>query len=151
MKLAEALMERKASKTKMDALRQRIYQNAQIEQGGQPTEAPLPLLEELAEEARRFQSIVARINATNVAACLPDGTPLAEAVLRRDMLRYLHLTVTNLAAKAMPSQDRYSAREIKNAPAVPPAELHQRADALAKELRLLDAAVQQANWLVELA
>ena len=40
---------------------------------------------------------------------------------------------------------------MRHPAAVPPAELHQRADALAKELRLLDAAVQQANWLVELA
>lgn len=150
MKMAEALMERKAAKTKMEELRRRIYQHAQVEQGGKPVEDPLTLLQEMTEETRRFEAIVARINTANHTTRLADGTTLAETVLRRDMLRYVHLTVTNLAAKAAQAPDRYSPREIKNEPAVSVADLHRRADALAKEIRLLDATVQQANWQIEL-
>lgn len=150
MKLAHALMERKAIKTKMDELRARIYQNAQVEQGGEPTESPLTLLDQLEVESQRFQALVARINDTNLSARLPDGTPLGEAVLRKDMLRYLHATLLCLAKKAVVVPERYSQREIKNIPALPIPEVHHRADEVAKQLRLLDAAVQELNWQIDL-
>ena len=143
-------MERKAIKTKMDELRARIYQNAQVEQGGEPTESPITLLDQLEVESQRFQALVARINDTNLSARLPDGTPLGEAVLRKDMLRYLHATLLCLAKKAAVAPERYSQREIKNIPALPIPEVHHRADEVAKQLRLFDAAVQELNWQIDL-
>src|SRR5690242_2483141 len=50
MKLAEALMERKDTKARMEALKKRLYQNAKTEEGVPPAEAPSGLLDELARE-----------------------------------------------------------------------------------------------------
>jgi hypothetical protein len=150
MKLAEALSERKAIKTRMEDLKQRLYRNAHTQEGEPPHERPEALLDELSAEVPRFAAIVARINATNAVARLPSGEPLASAILRRDMLRYLHLCCTNLADKATPVPDRYSRREIKTVPSVDVAAIRRRADEHARDARLLDLEVQEANWRVEL-
>ena len=55
-----------------------------------------------------------------------------------------------LAKKAAVVPERYSQREIKNIPALPIPEVHHRADEVAKQLRLLDAAVQELNWQIDL-
>jgi hypothetical protein len=150
MKLAEALLERKAIKTKMEELKQRLYHNAQKQEGMAPVEEPTELLAELELTLGRFEAIVARINATNAEAQLENGTTLGQAILRKDMLRYLHLVLTNLADKATPSTDRYSQREIKQLPAVDVGDLRRRADEAARAARMLDAKIQEANWKHEL-
>ncbi len=43
-----------------------------------------------------------------------------------------------------------STREIKFLPAVDVGVIRAKADAIAKEYRLLDARIQEANWLAEL-
>ncbi|MEZ4454226.1 MAG: DIP1984 family protein [Nannocystaceae bacterium] len=149
MKLAEALLERKALKSKMEELKLRLYQNAQTQEDLPPTEQPLELLAELEAAVQRFEELVARINATNSATRLADGLTLGRAILRKDMLRYTHLVLTNLADKATPSQQRYSQREIKQVPAVNVTEIRRRADEVAREARLLDARIQEANWQIE--
>jgi hypothetical protein len=151
MKLAEALSERKAIKTRMEDLKQRIHRNAQTQEGEPPHEEPDALIDALSEETMRFALLVARINAVNAAATLPSGETLASAILRRDMLRYLHLTCQSLADKATPVRDRYSHREIKTVPSVEVARVRRRADELAKAARLLDLELQEANWRVELS
>src|SRR6185437_13488628 len=126
-----------------------IYRNAQTQEGEAPLEPAEALLDDLAAETKRFAGLVARINAANASAVLPSGENLAAAILRRDMLRYMHLVCVNLADKATPGQDRYSRREIKAVPAVDVARIRQRADDLAKAARLLDLEVQEANWRME--
>src|SRR5689334_21811535 len=133
MKLAEALSERKAIKAKMEELKQRIYRNAQTQEGEAPSERPEDLIAELRAATERFAALVARINATNALAALDSGESLASAVLRKDMLRYLQMVCANLADKATPSQDRYSRREIRTVPSVDIAALRRDADAIAKE------------------
>ena len=46
--------------------------------------------------------------------------------------------------------DRYSAKEIKICSMVSVPELRKQVDSWAKELRLLDQDIQEANWLTEL-
>jgi hypothetical protein len=65
MKLAEALSERKAIKARMEELKQRIYRNAQTQEGEAPLESAEALLDDLATETERFAALVARINAAN--------------------------------------------------------------------------------------
>jgi hypothetical protein len=146
MKLAEALSERKAIKAKMEELKQRIYRNAQTQEGETVTERPEGLIVELRAATERFAALVSRINATNARVALDGGESLSSAILRKDMLRYLHMVCSNLADKATPSQDRYSRREIKTVPSVDIAALRGQADTIAKEYRLLDLRVQEANW-----
>ena len=151
MKLAEALMERKALRERMEALKARIYVNARVQEGETPAEKPTELLAELETDIARFIALVTRINRTNAAALLPDGRTLAEAITQRDMLHLQQLVHENLASKATPAQERYSNREIKLLPTVDVAAIRKKSDEYARAARLLDLALQQANWQIDLA
>ncbi|NOU33235.1 MAG: DIP1984 family protein [Polyangiaceae bacterium] len=153
MFLSEALMERKDTKSRMEGLKKRLYAVARTEEGLLPPESPLDLLRELMAEVLAFESLVARIDGTNAATNLSDGTPLVSALIRRDMLRYRHLLVSGLADHAIssPSQGRYSAREIRSVPAVDVSQLRRDADGFAREGRVLDAEIQRANWSTQVA
>ncbi|MDM8550748.1 DIP1984 family protein [Desulfobacterales bacterium HSG2] len=150
MKLAEALMERKAAKTKTEELKKRIYQSSRIQEGDTAIENPLSLIEELKKETARFENLIIRINRTNNAAKLSDEMTLMEAIVKKDMLNYLHLIHANLADKATPAPDRYSQREIKTVPNVDIGEIRKKADEIAKEYRMLDMKIQECNWKTEL-
>ena len=150
MKLAEALMERKAIKCKMEELKKRIYQNAQIQEGDSSIENPKELMQELKEEIEKFEQLVIKINITNMTAKLSNGMTLMEAIVKKDMLNYNHMVHINLADKATPSSARYSNREIKSIPNVDINEIRKKADEIAKEYRMLDCKIQEANWMVEL-
>ena len=152
MKLAEALMERKAIKNKMEELKKRIYQNAQVQEGDMPIENPTHLLQELSEEVKKFEELVIRINNTNMTAKLSgdDELTLMEAIVKKDMLNYAHLIYINLADKATPVNARYSNREIKSIPSIEISDIRKKADDIAKEYRMLDSKIQEANWNTEL-
>ncbi len=150
MKLAEALMERKAIKCKMEELKKRIYQNAQIQEGDSSIENPKELMQELKEEIEKFEQLVIKINITNMTAKLSNGMTLMEAIVKKDMLNYNHMVHINLADKATPSSARYSNREIKSIPNVDINEIRKKADEIAREYRMLDSKIQEANWMVEL-
>ncbi len=150
MKLAEALIERKASKTKMEELKSRIYKNAQVQEGDTPAEEPTELLEQLHNELLSFENIVVRINKTNNETLLDDGSSLMEALTRRDMLKYEHFILSNLANKATPATDRYSNREIKFISVIDVKKIRKKADTIAKQHRMLDAKIQEKNWTTDL-
>ena len=59
-------------------------------------------------------------------------------------------TLEQLISKASASVTRYTRREIKLMRTVDVSALRERTDALAKELRLLDNSLQEANWQTEL-
>jgi hypothetical protein len=150
MKLAEALIERKALKTKMEELKSRIYKNAQTQEGDEPTEQPLELLNQLYEESVKFEKLIVRINKTNNDTLLNDKSTLMEALAKRDMLKYEHFILTNLANKATPATDRYSNREIKFISTIDVKEIRKKADDIAKQYRLIDVKIQEKNWLTDL-
>ncbi len=153
MLLTEALMERKDTKTRMESLKKRLHAVAKTEEGIAPPEAPLELLQELFREIDAFEALVARIDQTNALARFEDGSGLCSALIRRDMLRYRHLVLGNLAdhAVASSSHGRYSAREIRSVPAVDVSWARREADRFAREGRLVDARIQKLNWATELA
>lgn len=121
-----------------------------MEEGETPAEDPDALLAELLAEVAAFESIVARINLTNAAARLPDGTSLVLALIQKDMHRYRHLTLQNLANHAVAAPTRYSARELRSVPAVDVSALRREADRVARDGRLLDGKIQRLNWEVDL-
>ncbi len=135
----------------MEALKKRLYANAKVEEGAKPAEDPAALLRELLDEVAAFEHIVARINHTNAAATFSDGSSLVFALIQKDMLRYRHLMLTNLANHAVAAPGRYSARELRSVPAVEVEALRREADRVAREGRLLDGRIQRLNWEVELA
>lgn len=150
MKLAEALLERKAIKEKIQALRERMLKDARVQEGEKPAEAPAELMAQVAELTVKLERLTVAINRTNVVARLPDGMTLMEAIVRRDMLRLLHEAARQLADAASKGEWRLSRSEIKTVPTVDVADWRRRADDYARQYRELDAALQAANWTVEL-
>jgi len=150
MKLAQALIERKAIKTKMEELKKRIYQNAKIQEGDSSIESPLDLMDELDGEIKEYTKLITRINKTNNVTQIDANLSMMEAIIQKDMLHLKYLVYQNLADKAVIKEDRYSRREIKYVPNVNVATVRQKLNAVAKEYRELDMKIQECNWKTEL-
>ncbi|OUE23654.1 DIP1984 family protein [Clavibacter michiganensis] len=158
MRLAEALMERSDLQRRIESLRGRIQATARYQEGEDPAEDAAALLAEAGDEIDRLAALVTRINLTNTAARLDDGTPLTAALARRDALRTRHGILTAAAdaasGRAGASAAGYAPRqmrsELRQIAALPIREVRDRADDTARELRELDARIQRANWEVEL-
>lgn len=150
MKLAEALVERKAAQQKLAELNERLQRVAVVQEGEQPSEQPAALLAELDEVATRLEGLIVAINRTNGQAALSDGRTFTAAIARRDVLRMRQGVLDALLRSVGSPQYRARSAEIKFVPTVAVPELQRQRDALAKEYRELDTAIQAANWAVEL-
>lgn len=150
MKLAEALIERKTLQTRLEELKQRLMRNAKVQEGDAPAEDPQALLAEIDRSAERLTSLIQAINHTNAISEISAGKTLTDAIAERDVLRIRHGIYVNLAASATVTHQRMTASEVKFVSAYPVAEAQQQADALAKQYRELDAALQAANWQIDL-
>src|SRR4028119_1358633 len=113
MKLAEALLERKSLMTKVEKLRERITQNALVQEGDTPNEQPQVLLSDLNDTITQLETLIKRINATNNVATLPDGMTVSDAIVRRDMLNLKRISVEQVADAAVVQNQRWSRNEIK--------------------------------------
>ena len=149
MKLAEALQERADLNRAIDQLESRICDNVLVQQDERPAEDPNALFIRLDECTARLQTLTAQINHTN-CQCTIDGIALTDLIAQKDMLK-VRLNVYRNAIGAA-SQSTYRARgtEIKIVSTVDVGELRAKSDAMAKELRLLDNKLQQANWNFDL-
>jgi len=151
MKLAEALLERKSLTQKIEALRERLTENALVQEGDQPSEQPQALMAELNDAVNQLESLIRRINATNNVAQLADGTAVSQAIVTRDMLRLRREALEKVAEAASMRQARYMRTEVRYVATVNTAELRKQIDALSKDWRELDAQIQAVNWMTELA
>ncbi|RNL83150.1 DIP1984 family protein [Halostreptopolyspora alba] len=149
MRLAEALSRRSYVATRMAELRKRANSNAQHQEGTDPIEDPHALLAEYEELTAEFETLVRRINATNMTTELSPGVTLTDALAQRDSLRARHRMYTELADAATAPARRYSRSEIRQLPSVDVRELRQKADDVARQLRELDSRVQELNWATE--
>jgi hypothetical protein len=150
MKLGEALTLRSQLQVKFQQLRERLKASALVQEGEAPPEDPNTLLAELESVADELEELIARINKTNLATGLRDGMTLTEALARRDHLAWLLGALHQVAETASVVQARYGKAELRMVRTVDVAKLRQRADDLAKERRMLDAQIQEVNWLTEL-
>jgi len=150
MKLAEALLERKNLKDKVDNLRSRAYQNALVQEGDAPAEVPADLLREVNETVDELGVLIRRINATNNVATLANGVTISAAIVQRDMLDLRYTALDQVLNRAAVRQDRYTRNEVKFVSTVDVVALRNEADAVAKERRELDAQIQATNWAVDL-
>lgn len=150
MKLAKALAERAALNTRLAQLSQRASQHARVQEGEPPVEDPTALLAEHDRVAAQLADLIARINRTNLAAALADGTTLTDALARRDVLRLSQQAYAHAADAGAARSDRYSQSEIRYVSAIDVAAVRARADALAQEWRELDVRIQEANWANEI-
>lgn len=149
MKLAEALQERADLNRRIQQLQQRLGNNAIVQEGEQPAEDPQELLAELDRSVCELEDLISRINLTNCRT-LVDGRSLTELLARRDALKLKLGAYRGLTQSASQVGRRATRMEIKLLSTVNVRELQKQADNLAKELRLLDNAIQAANWNTEL-
>ena len=89
MKLANALSQRAELQTRIRQLENRLYNNAQVQEGEQPSEDPEDLLRELEEDYSRLEELISAINRTPTTPrsyrtarpspiCWPGGTVLRD-------------------------------------------------------------------------
>ena len=150
MKLAEALLERKSLKQKIESLQGRLAENAMVQDGDTPSEDPQSLMSELNATVDALEMLIKQINATNNSAQLPDGSSISEAIVSRDMLRQRRETLDQVAQSTSMQHHRYMRTEVRFVSAIDKADLRKRIDGLAKEWRELDAQIQAVNWMTEL-
>ena len=150
MKLAEALVERKAAQTKISELNERVQRVIFVQEGERPAEQPADLLQELERVAQRLTALIAAINCTNLQAQLPDGRTIMAAIAERDVVR-MHLGVLDALIRSAGSPHfRTRGSEIKFVVTLDIAQVQRDRDRLAKQYRELDTAIQAVNWSVDL-
>ena len=150
MKLAEALVERKAAQTKISELNERVQRVIFVQEGERPAEQPADLLQELERVAQRLTALIAAINRTNLQAQLPDGRTIMAAIAERDVVR-MHLGVLDALIRSAGSpQFRTRGSEIKFVVTLDIAQVQRDRDRLAKQYRELDTAIQAVNWSADL-
>jgi hypothetical protein len=150
MKLAEALLLRADLQKKTASLTERVVANAVVQEGEAPHEPPDELLLEAFGVLSQLEDLVSRINKTNLVAKLADGRCLTDAIARRDMFAQKHALLIAAIAGCRKEPERYGVREIKWKATLEVVKLQKQADDLAKSIRELNGAIQQANWSVEL-
>jgi hypothetical protein len=151
MRVAEALIKRADYQKRLDQLRIRLNQNVKVQEGDQPAENPMVLLDEIERISGEQQTLIQRINRTNSATMLSPGElSIADAIAERDILRLRHSVYTTAIAAAVIKQDRYSKSEIRFQSTVDVGALQQVADDLARQYRELDTRIQESNWQTEL-
>jgi hypothetical protein len=150
MKIAEALLLRADMQKKLASLRERIGQNAVVQEGDKPHEDPSKLIKEAFAVQEEMESLIFRINQANLQNHLPDGRSLTEAIARRETLAAQHSLLQHAITNTQREPDRYSMTEIKWVSMLKVGSLQKQAEDLAKKIRELNAAIQEVNWKAEL-
>lgn len=171
MKLAEALIERKALKEKLArlplrlcatagavygrrGLRQRLVVNAKVQEGDQPQQDPRDLLSEVEETLTALQRLIVQINRTNIETVLREGerATLMDAIAQRDSLALKREILQLAANSATITRERgfVTRSEIRFRATLEVAALQVEIDANAKGSRELDAQIQARNFTTEL-
>jgi len=150
MKLAEALLQRKELLTKINQLENRMMQDALVQEGDEPAENPIELLEEQQASIEELGVLITRINKTNMTNSIERGITIADAIVKRDMLNLRRNALDRLANHSHITQSRATKSEIKFVATVDVREIRKECDAVSKQLRELDAEIQAENWNVEL-
>ena len=149
MKLAEALQERSDINKRISELRRRLENCLLVQEGEEPAEDPMDLLNELDSSTERLETLVASINETNCNTKV-DGMSLTELIARKDALTLRHSAYKELVYTAGNNTYRARGTEIKVKAVIKAAELQNTVDSLAKAIRKLDHKLQETNWKTEL-
>ena len=146
MKLAEALILRADIKKRIEQLRQRLYNNAKVQEGDAPAEKPEELIKEIETSTKEFEELIRKINKTNSETEFTRGKTLTDALAEREVLVLKRGVYSGLVNAATVTQQLYSRSEIKFVSTVNVGKMQKQADKLAKQFRELDARIQEFNW-----
>jgi hypothetical protein len=150
MKLAEALVLRSDVSKRMEQVKARALRNAKVQDGDQPAEDPFALMQEHDRLAEELEALISRINRTNGATPFLGAT-LTEALAKRDVLRLRQAAWRDVAEWATVVQTVKTKSEVRFRSALNVLQAQKQADDLSRDLRNLDAKIQEANWLTALA
>jgi len=162
MKLAEALIRRSDTQKRVQQLQDRIARSSKVQEGDEPPENPLHLLEELDRALEDLVHLIKSINRTNSVTMLDEGMSLADALAERDILALKRKILIDTIVEATSDADtgyrhsgrrppmRYSKSELRYIRQVDVEDLQKQADDLARRHRELDTRIQETNWTVEL-
>lgn len=149
MKIAEALIERADIQKRISQLRDRLSNNALVQEGEKPSEDPIELMEELDRLEKRLCELVASINLTN-ANTVTDGITVTEMLALRDCLSQKLSILRDFLNSASSKWMRSRGSEIVVKSTVNVAALQKQIDELSKQLRELDTQIQGINWTTDL-
>lgn len=149
MKLAEALIQRADNKKRIEQLKKRLIENAKVQEGDKPAENPIKILKELEDLLVNQEELINKINQTNVATALGNGT-LASQISKRDMLLKKHAILTSFLDAGKIRIERYSKTEIKYETTFDIVKIQKEVDEIAREIRETDTSIQEKNWTVTL-
>lgn len=149
MKLAEALQIKKNLDIKITNIKQRLENNARVQEGLEPAENPTDLFKELEETIISLEKYTSRINITNSQTKV-DGKTLTELLSRREALKEKIAAYDKFIVSGSVLTDRYSNTEILVRSTLPINEIQKRRDLIAKELREIDYKIQETNFTTDL-
>jgi hypothetical protein len=141
MKLAEALITRADTKTKLTQLRARMVANAKVQEGETPAENFEELLKDYNAVMAEQTDLIKRINRTNAETVMGEGT-IADAIAERDSIKSKIGCYREAYNATAIIENRYSRNEIKFVRCVNPLELQKQIDSLSKQYREIDTAIQ---------
>ncbi len=149
MKLAEALQIKKNLDIKIFNIKQRLENNARVQDGLNPAENPKDLFKELEDTINSLENYTSRINLTNSITKVGEKT-LTELLSKRESLKVKIMVYDKFIESGSALTDRYSNTEILVRPTLPINEIQKRRDLIAKELREIDYKIQETNFTTEL-
>lgn len=150
MKLAEALILRTDCQKRIEQLKNRLIQNAKIQEGESPNENPKELTKELTNLLSQLKQLIKTINRTNLLTAFDGNLSLADALTERELLGQERKIYSELLEHASLRQDRYSKSEIKFITTINVKETQNHVDELSRKYRMLDTRIQELNWLTNL-
>lgn len=149
MKLAEALAIRKDLSRKIEQIKSRLLSNVRLQQGDKPAEEPEELFKELDSCLVQLQSLIARINKTNMNT-VSEGKTLTEMMAEKEVLGKRIEILRAVFDKGNETQDRYSRTEIKMVTVIDIKALNKQIEKISEQLRKLDIKIQGLNFLTDL-
>ena len=149
MKLAEALILRADMQKCVAQYKNRINDNAKVQEGDKPAEQPTLLFLELNDLLPELQALVVKINMTNTRTMI-DGKTMTELLAEKEVLGTKLDIYRSAYSNAIIRSDRYSRNEIRFVSAIDIESLQKKIDTMSKRYRELDTIIQQANWTNDL-
>lgn len=146
MKLAEGLLLRADLMKKIEHLQNRIRPVLIVSDEKLPQEDPVELLAKLRKAIQDLESIIIRINKTNIDTLVEGEGSLMEALAKRDSLKMLSEKLRNI---------RYAAQinnsgETNLKTTIDIKKLQIEMDQTGRVFREIDSKIQEINWLTEL-
>ncbi|MHB8461696.1 MAG: DIP1984 family protein, partial [Vulcanimicrobiaceae bacterium] len=132
MKLGEALNLRSDNLRRIDDLGKRAMLSAQVQEGSKAADDASELIEHIDVLSKQTTVLIQRINRTNVATRLANGSFISDALAERDRIASFCKALRGIAKAASEQQTRYMRSELRIVRTVDTASLLKKADELSQ-------------------